>query len=243
MGVIFQTDDRDLAKAVHHYEIAAAAGNPRAQNNLGMMYSRGQGVAQDYDRAFPLFQQAASVNLPSAIRNLGVMYENGFGVPFDEKKAHELYKRAGQNTQQQFAAAIASVGSFTDPRITLPPISEMPNLLKLANTGDIVAQYSVAMLLHSGEIPNVPSNQVVKWMLQAAQAGFVDARAKLSLMYLSGTGVPQDYIRAYAWMSMASASGFTHLKDLQIKLTSLMTNTQIAHAQRFAAKQWNMSLN
>jgi TPR repeat protein len=243
LGVIYQTDDRDLERAVKHYETAAALGNARAQNNLGMMYSRGQGVTQDYNRAFTLFQDAAKTDLPSAIKNLGVMYENGFGVTFDETKAHALYKRAGQNTQHLIAETISNLRQITDPRINLPQTPDIANLYQLAESGDIISQYTLAMLMHNGQIKSAPSSEIAKRMQVAAQAGFADARAKLGMMYLSGTGVAQDYVQAYAWISMASASGVTQMKELQNRLSSLMTRHQTAQAQQFAAKQWDSSLN
>jgi TPR repeat protein len=240
LGVLFQSDDRDLKQAIHHYEIGAKVGNPRAQNNLGLMYSRGQGVAQDYDRAFALFEQASKLDLSKAKKNLGVMYENGFGVAFDEPKAHELYRQAGQSTQESITKALAKIGEITDPRINLPPASEIEAVRNRAETGDIVSQYALAMLLKNA---SAPSAQTAIWMRNAANAGFVDARAKLGLMYLTGRGVPQDYVQAYAWLSMARASGMSNLQDLQDQLTNIMTINQITRAQQFSAEQWAKSLN
>ena len=66
-----------------------------ALNNLGLLYARGEGVAQDYERAAGYFAQAATLGLRTAMTNLGVLYENGFGVPVDEAYAHELYRLGG----------------------------------------------------------------------------------------------------------------------------------------------------
>jgi TPR repeat protein len=240
LGVLFQSDDRDLQQAISHYELGVKAGNPRAQNNLGLMYSRGQGVAQDYNRAFTLFEQASTSGLSNAQKNLGVMYENGFGVAFDEVKAHDLYRQAGQNTQEALASALIELGEITDPRINHPEPTEIDSVRMRAETGDVVSQYSLAMLLENS---NAPSARTALWMRKAAIAGFVDARAKLGLMYLTGSGVPQDYVLAYAWLSMAQASGLHHLHVIHDQLSNLMTNNQIARAQQFSAEQWNKSLN
>jgi hypothetical protein len=42
----------DDAEAVRWYRRAAAAGNPSAQYNLGLMYANGEGVARDRTRAY-----------------------------------------------------------------------------------------------------------------------------------------------------------------------------------------------
>jgi hypothetical protein len=41
------------------YRLAAQQGHTRAQHNLGLMYGLGQGVAQDYVRAYMWFNVAA----------------------------------------------------------------------------------------------------------------------------------------------------------------------------------------
>jgi TPR repeat protein len=243
LGVLYQADDRDLKQAVYHYEIGAKDGNFRAQNNLGLMYTRGQGVAQNYDRAFTLFEQAAKSGLSNAQKNLGVMYENGFGVAFDETIAHELYRQAGQNAQETFAKAVAELGEITDPRINLPAPSEIKNVRIRAEMGDVVSQYSLAMLLESDATGTIPSAQIAFWMRKAANAGFVDAQSKLGMMYLTGNGVIQNYVQAYAWLSIAQASGLRHFQDIHDQLSGMMTTSQITRAQQFSAKQWNKSLN
>ena len=42
------------------YRLAAEPGHAGAQNNLGIMYQKGQGVPQDYVQAHMLFNLAAS---------------------------------------------------------------------------------------------------------------------------------------------------------------------------------------
>ena len=51
---------QDYKEAVRLYGLAAAQGNAWAQNNLGVMYGRGQGVPQNYARAHMWHSPAAS---------------------------------------------------------------------------------------------------------------------------------------------------------------------------------------
>ena len=55
-------------------------GDAAAQYNLGFMYSKGLGVAQDYRQAAKWFQKAAEQGFAWAQANLGVLYYNGQGV-------------------------------------------------------------------------------------------------------------------------------------------------------------------
>ena len=51
-----------------------------ACNNLGVMFYRGEGVRQDYQRSLELYDKACKGGNADACNNLGVMFENGYGV-------------------------------------------------------------------------------------------------------------------------------------------------------------------
>jgi TPR repeat protein len=68
-----------------------------------------------------------------------------------------------------------------------------------------------------------------------ADQGDADARNILGLMYYSGQGVPQDYVIAHMWLSLAAAGGnFTAERDF---IAAKMTPAQIAEAQKLA-REW-----
>jgi TPR repeat protein len=85
----------DIEKFLGHYkagEFAAAlrelqplidAGDPFAQNVLGVMYAKGQGVAKDDRLAVEWYRKAAEQGDADAQTNLGFMYANGRGVAKD----------------------------------------------------------------------------------------------------------------------------------------------------------------
>ena len=65
-------------------------------NNLGSLYLNGQGVEQDYKRAFELFEKAAELESDYGMSSLAFLYENGYGVNMDINKAIDLYKEAAE---------------------------------------------------------------------------------------------------------------------------------------------------
>ena len=79
---------QDYATALRLWRPLADQGDARAQNNLGVMYSNGQGVPQDYAEAVRWYRKAADQGFARAQNNLGVMYSNGRGVPQDYVQAH-----------------------------------------------------------------------------------------------------------------------------------------------------------
>ena len=61
-GSIFEDD----TEAVKWYEMAAESGHGRAQLILAEMYRRGQGVPEDYVKAYSLFSRAAAQGIELA---------------------------------------------------------------------------------------------------------------------------------------------------------------------------------
>ncbi|CAN0545939.1 unnamed protein product, partial [Laminaria digitata] len=58
----------------------ASTGVATAQNELGVRYLVGRGVAQDYGEAAFWLRKAAAQDMTNAQYNLGVLYESGRGV-------------------------------------------------------------------------------------------------------------------------------------------------------------------
>ena len=46
--------------------------------------------------------------------------------------------------------------------------------------------------------------KAIKWYNQAAQKGLPDAQNNLAIMFAFGKGVSRDYLKAYAWLIVAS---------------------------------------
>ena len=92
---------RDYAKAAIWYRKAAEQGFDRAQVNLGILYSTGQGVPLDYAQAAIWFQMAAEQGYARAQCLLGELYSKGQGVPLDfEQAVNWLRKAADQRVRR-----------------------------------------------------------------------------------------------------------------------------------------------
>jgi TPR repeat protein len=73
----------DYETALKEWRPLAEQGNAKAQVSLGIMYSQGQGVPQDYVQSAKWVRLAAEQGDASAQFNLGRMYFEGLGVPHD----------------------------------------------------------------------------------------------------------------------------------------------------------------
>ncbi len=71
---------RDSKKDFESIIKAANLGEPRAQNEAGLMYHFGKGVCLDYKKAKEWYEKAANQGYVSAQNNLGLLYYHGQGV-------------------------------------------------------------------------------------------------------------------------------------------------------------------
>ena len=90
----------------------------------------------------------------------------------------------------------------------------------------------------------------MKWYRKAAEQGYAFAQSQLGEMYAKGEGVERDYVKAYAWSSLAAAlvgeeaitaRGLGREGEettLKPWLRKQMTPAQIAEAQKLAAELW-----
>jgi TPR repeat protein len=76
----------------------------------------------------------------------------------------------------------------------------------------------------------------VRWFRLAADQGDFDGQYELALIYQVGRGVPQDYVEAYKWFSLAAAQDDSFAVRGLNDMTALMTPAQIAEGQRLAAE-------
>lgn len=84
----------DYVKAMVNMRSLAAKKDARAQNEIGLMYQNGLGVAQDYAEALKWYRLAAAQENVLSQYNLGLMHENGSGVVQDYAEAIKWYRQA-----------------------------------------------------------------------------------------------------------------------------------------------------
>ena len=70
-----------------------------------------------------------------------------------------------------------------------------------------------------------------------AERGKAVAQWSLGIMYERGRSVPQDYVQAYRWYTLAAAKGLKEAVKGRDLLEKRMTPAQLAEAQRLA-REW-----
>ncbi len=89
-------DVSDYATALREWKRLAEQGNAPAQNSLGRMYHKGEGVPQDYAEAAKWYRLAAGQGFAWAQSMLGAIYAVGQGVPQDDAEAAKWFRRAAR---------------------------------------------------------------------------------------------------------------------------------------------------
>lgn len=99
--------DASTAMAKGYYQHAftlllpeAEAGDPVAQNQLGILYYLGMGVEQNQQLASQWFLKSALQKNANAQINMGRQYQNGLGVGIDTMRAYAWYRQARNNKNE-----------------------------------------------------------------------------------------------------------------------------------------------
>ena len=79
--------------------------------------------------------------------------------------------------------------------------------------------------------------EAVKWFKLSAEQGYAGGQYNLGVMYANGWRVPQDYVQAHKWFTLSEANGYKCGGKYRYMIEKIMTQEQIASAQRLA-KEW-----
>ena len=185
----------------------ANEGDACAQNNLGLMYAKGRGVARSDEKAVEWVLKAAEQGLARAQCNLGDMYDNGTGVEQSDEKAAEWYLKAAE---QGLASAQCKLGVMYEDGTGVEQSDEKAAewYLKVAEQGDANAQYHLGDMYYTGTGVEQSYEKAAEWYLKAAEQGLADAQYDLGFMYAKGRGVEQSYEKAAEWVLKAAEQGF-----------------------------------
>jgi TPR repeat protein len=92
------TDEKRFSRCLRQ----AKKGDAKAQNEVGMMYYTGVGLARDVDQAVEWYERSAQQGDPEGQNKLGLMYEKGISVVQDDDMALSWYQ---QSAEQGFSTA------------------------------------------------------------------------------------------------------------------------------------------
>lgn len=173
--------DPKLSGEIKELENRAFAGEAEAQHDLAALYTAGQGVTQDYNRAEMWFKEAATANISNASYNLGVLYHQGLGVEQDMATALDWYRRAALmgHPEAQYNLGIAyieGIGAKYNPNLASAYFKQA------ALNGIVEGAYNLGLILENGLLGQAYLEQAMAWYRAAADKGNVQATQSLTAL-------------------------------------------------------------
>ncbi|MEQ1900744.1 MAG: tetratricopeptide repeat protein [Devosia sp.] len=165
-------------------EAAAAAGDPMALWQLGLMYESGEGVTQDKAKAFGYFAQIADQHADASPTGTEA-----------EIVAHSFVKMG-----EYYNEGLPEAGITKDEGVSIKLILHAASYF-----GDPEAQYKVGLAYQDPEELGVNPLQSARWYTLAARKGHVAAQANLGNLLFNGDGgVEANPVEGLMWLTVAS---------------------------------------
>ena len=220
----------DFATALKEWQPLAEQGDANSQYNLGLLYARGQGVAQDYKQAAAWYEKAANQGVPAAEYNLGVMYANGEGVPKSSEDAEKWFLKAAQKGVSDAASSLGTI--YSEGEGAFKNYSEAEKWYRqAAEKGVASAAFNLGVMYDIGQGVPKDYKQAIEWYQKAADAGYPAAMTNLGILYYNAQGVKRDLIQAYCWFQRAQKGGDPRASELVTVAASKMRPGDIKKAQ------------
>jgi len=217
------------------YLIVAVLGALLSLPAVAQDFNKGLEAAErgDYATALREWRPLAEQGNADAQYNLGIMYHNGKGVPQDNAEAARLYRTAAE---QGDANAQFNLGVMYNRGEGVPQnYTEAVKWYRTAaEQGNAEAQYNLGLIYYEGRGVRRDYAEAMRWHRKAAEWGQARAQNSVGAMYADGEGVPQDYVQAHMWFNLAAAQGDEVAVKNRDTIAKLMTQTQVADAQRLA---------
>jgi len=197
---------KDNAEAITWCRKAAEQGHAEAQAYLGRIYDKGDGVPKDAAEALKWFRKSAEQGDSYGQYKLGTMYANGEGVPEDDAQAFVWFSVAAAS------GIMGAIESCNELKRDLTPTQ--------LEKGEAMATEIL--------------EQVQMSYRKAAEQGDAAAQYKLAYCYFRGIGVADDDVAAYAWHSVAAASGYEKARGMLDVTKPMLTASEVAKGEAMA---------
>lgn len=206
----------DLEKARALYQQAADQGHPQAMTRLAGLYFNGINGSSDPQIALEWYQKAAEKGDRDALYQLGLLSETGIATKLDATTALNYYQLSAKLGSQQGMLAAArmlqyGVGVAKDTK-QAGSYYEM-----LAGLGNAFAQYQLASLFNTKELPETTTGEGKKWLQEALKNGSPQAT------------------KAWQWLASQNQSSF--VEPAMFSLASSERPVELMYMD--AINQWN----
>jgi len=203
----------------------AEQGDALSQYKLGLRYSDGEGIPQDFEQGAYWVNQAAEQGNADAQYQLWIWLYDGIGIAVDRAKGFCWLAKAAE---QGHAEAQSDIRIFA--KEDTGNCEEAPKELEpLAEEGGAEAQSTIGIFSNIevgvAAYQNGDYETALKELEPLAIAGDPEAQNKVGWMNMLGNGVPQNSKKAFFWFHKSAEQG--HPKS-QFKLGFMYCSDNIS---------------
>jgi len=184
----------------------AELGDPKAQFDVGFMYSHGNGVTQSDEQAANWYLRSAENGNAEGERAIGIFLSVGRGVGKDEAASVRWLKKAAQQNDAAAEMELAhaylhGAGVEKDDKVGAEWVKSA------ADQGYVYAYGFLGLLYSQGR--GVPKDEVtaLTWLKKGAEAGIADTEVRYGIALEFGKGVTPDEKQAVDWYRKAAEQG------------------------------------
>jgi TPR repeat protein len=200
--------------AFKYLNIAAEAGDPESQADLGKKLIRGRGVEKDTASGILWLEKAAGQNELSAVEELADIFDDGEIVPQNLAKAFALYSKAVDLGDSYSRYNVAWM-TFNGWGVEKDPQQGIRLLMEASDQGNRDAGFRLAQIyLYGWNVEPDPATAKT-WADKAVENGSDYAHFVLGDILLGGLLGDKDLEKAFYHFELAAREGQT---DSQIKL-------------------------
>ncbi|PTP24743.1 DUF2971 domain-containing protein, partial [Vibrio splendidus] len=174
--------------------------------NLALIYDKGKGVEQSFEKAIEYYQAAAELDHSSAMYNLALIYEGREGVEQYSPKVVEYYQAAAAlgNSKAMYNLALKYESGEGVEQSFEKAIEYYQAAVELGHSN---AMYNLAISYQNGEGVEQSFEKAIEYYQAAAQLGHTAAMYNLAVNYQVGKRVEQSVEKAIEYYEAAAELG------------------------------------
>jgi TPR repeat protein len=218
-------------QAAEWYRLLAEQGHPFDQFQIGECLRKGKGIRRSYTEASSWYQKAAEAGYPDA------QYQ--FGLFFSGNEEDGFYEHETTALANLFLGKILTydiVNASTGEVIIRA--NEVLARYKLREIIKTYHQYDINLSQMREEVQKIVSRMergAAIWFEMAARQGHTGAQRKIGLCYERGEGVPQDNLRAYAWLRLAVERTYPEERNAHEDIAAM--RAKVSPEERYEAER------